>query len=106
MMQMVHNGSHPGKTAITFLPLIDLQPSDPTCIYSTMLFVSKQAKMYNFTPVLTFDQPLWWKANTILEHEAVNSELKSVVLRLCSFHMEMSFLGSIGYHMAYQHCLV
>ncbi len=52
MMQMVHNESRNWKAAITFLSLINLQPNDPTCIYSTMMFVSKQAKMYNFTPEL------------------------------------------------------
>ena len=50
MMQMIHKGSHPGKAAVIFLPLIDLPPSDSTCIYSTMMFVSKQAQFYNFTP--------------------------------------------------------
>lgn len=100
MMQMVHKGIHPGKASVQFLPLIDLQSSDPTCIYLTMFFVCKQAKYYNFTPVLTFDQPLWWKALNIFQHEPQTSDLKSIVLRLGGFHIQMSFLGSIGHIMA------
>ncbi|VDI39229.1 Hypothetical predicted protein [Mytilus galloprovincialis] len=70
-----------------------------SCIYSTLLFVSNQAHRYNRTPVLTFDQPLYWKALTIIQNEHPNSQLKSVVLRLGAFHTEMSFLGCIGHIM-------
>ena len=50
--------------------------------------------------MLTFDQPLWWKAKTIIEHEPLNSNIKCIVLRLGGFHLQMSFLGSIGQLMA------
>ena len=47
------------------LPMINLDPSDPSCIYTTMQFVSSQAKPYDATLILTFDQPLYqplyWK---------------------------------------------
>ena len=65
--------------------------------YSTLLFVSAEASSHNVTPVVTFDQPLWWKALTIISCERDDSELKSIVLRLGAFQMQMSFLGSIGY---------
>ena len=100
IMHMVQKGDHPGPSSVTFLPMIDLNPSDMTCIYSTMQFVCKQAKDYKFTPVLTFDQPLWWKSMTILHNEPADSDLRKLVLRLGTFHMEMSFLGSIGHLMA------
>ena len=38
--------------------MIDLDPSDPSCIYTTMKFVSSQARQYDATPILTFYQPL------------------------------------------------
>ena len=99
MMQAVNNGETPDKSSITFLPMIDMDPGDMSCIYSTLLFVSAEASSHNVTPVVTFDQPLWWKALTIISCERDDSQLKSIVLRLDAFHMQMSFLGSIGYLM-------
>lgn len=51
-------GSYPGQSNITFLPMIDLNPSDESCIYATLYFVCKEAKKNKCTPILTFDQPL------------------------------------------------
>ena len=67
---------------------------------ATLLFVSEQAKHYHFTPVITFDQPLWLKALMTVRSEPQDSELKSIVLRLGSLHTEMRFLGCIGNIMA------
>lgn len=84
---------------MVFLPMIDLSPSDPSCIFSTMLFVSDQALQHKKTAILTFDQPLYWKAYEIKAEEQPNSDLKKMALRLGGFHMCMSFLGSIGHIM-------
>ena len=73
--------------------MIDMDPGDMSCIYLTLLFVSAEASSLNVTPVVTFDQPFWWKALTIISCERDDSELKSIVLQLGAFHMEMSFLG-------------
>jgi hypothetical protein len=100
MMQTVQQGTHPGKSSVLFLPMIDMNPSDPSCIYSTMKFICAQARKYKFTPILTFDQPLWWKSMTIIQQATAESELKSIVLRLGGLHMQMSFLGSMGHLMA------
>ena len=32
IMQAVNNGEHPGKSSITFLPMIDMDPGDMSCI--------------------------------------------------------------------------
>jgi len=98
-MQMVHKGTHPGKATVVFLPMIDLDPTDMTCIYSTMLFLAEQAQQNKVTPVITFDQPLWWKGQTIITNEPCDSSLKSVVLRIGGLHTEMSYLGCIGHFM-------
>jgi hypothetical protein len=100
MMQFVHAGPHPGKSSVIFLPMIDMNPSDATCIYSTLHFISDHAKARNTTPILTFDQPLWYKAQAIILEETENSELKKVIFRLGGLHTEMSFLGSIGHLMS------
>ncbi|CAG2218591.1 unnamed protein product [Mytilus edulis] len=94
------SGSYPGQSNITFLPMIDLNPSDESCIYTTLHFVCKEAKKNKCTPILTFDQPLYWKAMTIVQNEPTTSSLKCLVLKLGGFHAEMSFIGSIGYLMS------
>ena len=82
MMQAVSQGSHPGKSSVT------------------LKFVCSLANRHQITPVLTFDQPLWWKAQQINANEQPDSDLCAIVLRLGGFHTEMSFLGSIGHIMA------
>ena len=100
MMQALHNGDHPGKSEEFFLPMIDLNPGDLSCIYSTLRFVTAQASRCRMTPVITFDQPLYLKALSIISSEEAGRELNSIVLRLGCFHMQMSFLGRLGYLMA------
>ncbi|GFR75030.1 hypothetical protein ElyMa_005768000 [Elysia marginata] len=95
-MQTVCTGKHSGQSSIFFLPMIYLTPSDMSCVYSTLLFVAKEAKRNNEKPVPTFDQPLWWKAQVIVLNKPSDSELKSVVLRLGGFHTLMSFLEANG----------
>ena len=99
-MQMIHNGSHPGKSSVNFLPMIDMNSSDPSCIYSTLQFVATHASNHNSYPIITFDQPLWWKAFLIVLQEPEGSPLKSIVVRLGGFHTEMSFLGAVGHLMS------
>ena len=96
MMQMVQTGEFPGQSSVIFMPMIDMNPSDMSCIYSTLKFVAKQSDKLQVTPVITFDQPLYWKAYTIVFSEPENSDLKCIVVRLGAFHTEMSFLGAIG----------
>ena len=42
-MQTISKGSHPGKSSVTFLPMIDMDPTNMSCIYSTLKFVFSQA---------------------------------------------------------------
>ena len=100
MMQFVHRGNHPGQSSVTFLPMIDMSSSDLTCIFSTLKFVTEHARKHNVTPIITFDQPLWWKALTIIMSEPLGSDLPEIVLRVGGFHTEMNFLGCIGNLMA------
>ena len=96
-MQMVHtNDEHPGKCTVIPLPMIDMAPSDPSCILSTLKFIIKQAKEYGHHAIVTFDQPLFWKALMILMYE---NDMDDIILILGQFHALMSFLGCIGYLM-------
>ena len=67
---------------------------------STLKFISEHARHHKVTPIITFDQPLWWNALMVIESEPADSDLRQVVLRLGSFHTEMSFIGSIGHLIA------
>lgn len=96
VMQSVNTGDHPGKSSITILPIIDLNPSNLDCVYSTLVYMTNQAEKYQIAPVITFDQPLYWKAYMIIQNEPESSTLKKIVLLLGGFHTEMSFLGTIG----------
>jgi len=47
-MKMINNlGEYPCQSYVMFMPMVDLNPSDETCIYSTLLWVSEHAKWYN-----------------------------------------------------------
>ena len=101
LMQCVQQGRHQGKSSVMFLPMIDMNPSDVTCVSSTLHFVSEHAKQRGIAnAIVTFDQPLWLKAFNIIQTQPANSELRKVIVRLGTFHAEMSFLGSIGHLMA------
>ena len=90
------DGSVPQVTDIRMLPIIDQNPNDLICIYSTLQFISDQsAKLAIPSPCITFDHPLWLKAVNIIHSEKLN-----IVCRLGPFHTMMSFLGSMGSVMA------
>ena len=82
---------------LTYCGISLWNPSDMTCIYSTLLFIASHARRHGVMPILTFDQPLWLKALTIRESIPPASDMRQVVLRLGFFHTEMSFLGAIGH---------
>ena len=80
------------KSEVLLLPIIDLNPCDETCGYSTLIYVQSQAERLNIpTPCITFDQPLWLKVVEIIKAKSMN-----IVCRLGGFHTVMSFMGSIG----------
>ena len=77
---------------IRMLPIMDINPNDKSCIYSTLRFLEAQANLLGMpTACVTFDQPLWLKAAEIVLNEKMN-----VVCRLGAFHTVMNFLGAIG----------
>ena len=93
---MVQN---PGPSSVKFLPMIILDPGNLNCIYSTLEFISEPAARYQVTPIVTFDQPLWWKALHIILSLSSDSPLRGIILRFVGFHTLMSYLGSMGYIM-------
>ena len=68
MQEVTSDFSRQREDSINFLPIIDLNPSDENCIFSTLLFIIDQAKKLNVEiPSVTFDQPLWLKATGIIQ---------------------------------------
>ena len=78
LMQMVQEGNQPGKASVFFLPIIDMNPGDLSCIYSILSIVCSHAKKYYITPILTSDRPLWWKTIRIRESELNDSDLHAI----------------------------
>ena len=60
--------------------------------YSTLAFVTEHARRHDVFPIITFDQPLWWKALVITRSEPLVSDLRRIVLLLSGFHAETSSL--------------
>ena len=100
MMQFVQQGPHPGKASFVVLSMINMNPCDATCIFFTQKFLCEHASHHDATHIITFDQPLWWKALLIIVAEPEGSDLRKIILRLGGFHTEISFLGAIGNLMA------
>ena len=97
MMHIIHQGlDHPGQSSIVFLPMIDLYSGDKTCILSTLNFVCDLSSKHQVPPIITFDQPLYWKAAEIITDAPEASQLKNIVLMLGCFHTFMNLLGAIG----------
>lgn len=69
---------HPGKSEIIFLPMIEFSASNDSCIYSTIYFIAQQCDGYEFSPVLTFDQPLWWKAMMVVANALISCATRKI----------------------------
>ena len=46
-----------GQVSVVFMPKTDINSYNESYICSTMASVNKQARHYNITPILNFDQP-------------------------------------------------
>ena len=75
--------------------MIDLYSGDKTCILSTLDFVCNLAIKHNSPPIITFDQPLHWKAAEIIIDAPKDTSLKDIVLIPGGFHTFMNLLGAI-----------
>ena len=65
-----------------------------------LIYVADRAERHDLTPVITFDQPLWWESLAIQLSQPEGSPIRRLILKLGAFHVEMSFLGSNGHLMA------
>ena len=65
-----------------------------------LIYVAYHAERHDLTPVITFDQPLWWKSLAIQLSQPEGSPIRRLILKSGAFHVDMSFLGSNGHIMA------
>ena len=64
--------------------------------FSTLKCLLKFAQNNNVQPIITFDQPLFWKVSTIIQASSIGDELREIVLMFGPFHTFMNLLGAIG----------
>lgn len=85
------------------LPFVNNPPSAFDKIFTVLFEADRKCKkLGQLHCFCSFDQPLCWKTQEILDCADPNSEqfnLSSVITRLGGFHTLMSFLGNIGFIM-------
>ena len=97
MMHLLHKEcEYPGKSSVQFLPMIDMNPGDKTCILSTLDYLCSLSSKHNMPTIITFDEPLFWKASEMTNAVPDDSPIRNVILLLGSFHTFMNVLGAIG----------
>ena len=96
MMNLLHKEfKYPVKSSVQFLPRIDMNPGDKTCILSTLDYLCSLSSKHNM-PTIKSDQPLFWKASEIANAVTDDSPIRDVILLLGTFHTFMNVLGAIG----------
>ena len=89
------------KSKILYFSFIENPPSDYETILTSLLYAVEKTKACNIeTCIVTFDQPLYWKARDIIAAADNCSDLAKVVERLSGFNLLMSYLGAISHIMA------
>lgn len=88
------------KSYILCLPFTNAPPSDFNTIYTVLLTAVEKTKLAKQTCcIVTFDQPLYFKARDIIASAEKGSDLSKIIVRLGGFHLLMSYLGALGFIM-------
>lgn len=83
---------------VVCLPFINAPPTAYSTVYTSILTALERCALINQnTCVVTFDQPLFWKARDVV---ACVAGFSNVIVRLGGFHLLMSFMGAMGTIMA------
>ena len=80
-MKLSQDGPRQSITAIHFEPMIDMPSSAYSCIYSTTSFLSVLSRTYSIDSVLTFDQPLYWKAMEITTQKQQKGSFNKMIIK-------------------------
>lgn len=99
-----HSAAYDYSTSVVVpMRFATAQSSNFNTLFTVLIEAATKAKEYNqrFT-IVTFDQPLFWKATMIILSVDPDNDphnLRSVFVRLGGFHSLMSFLGTTSYLM-------
>ena len=75
------------QQVVLMLPILDLNPSDMTCVKSVLSFVSKQVSLLHLpSACITFDQPLYSKAIDIDLADGLNIVVRTVGWLSYAYH--------------------
>ena len=99
MEELTSSNTNYEISVIDFLPFIHASPSDYNTIFTTINQAVTEARRLNMkTCIVTFDQPLYFKARDIVGVSFYCGDIL-VVIRLGGFHKVLSLLGSIAFPM-------
>ena len=87
------------KSSFHLLPIVNLNPNDLNSLNTCLYFLSDHAFKAGVDAVITFDQPLWWKANMLCQSESPDSPLRNILLMLGVFHLILSLLAATTHFM-------
>lgn len=90
------------ESKIICLPFVNLPPSSEDAIFSVIQYAVQNRKFSSDNQsctFLTFDQPLYWKAHSMLTSSEDIFSDANVILQLGGFHLLMSFMGAVGHIM-------
>ena len=89
-------GDEMSPASFIFLPILNLDPTDNTCLWSTRNYFVDYCERYRVIPFLTFDRRLWDKAFKMIQAAPDGHRVKKIKLILELFHVELSFVGAVG----------
>lgn len=105
-MEIYHDHHGPeefSKSKVILMPFVNATPSSYDTIFTVLVEAVYKCKSVNQKHcVVTFDQPLYWKARKIVSCIDASNDmhnLRSVIVRLRGFHALMSYYGAIGFIM-------
>lgn len=89
------------NSRIICIPFVNNPPTDMDTIFTVLSYGHDKCIEFSQKKVfVTFDQPLYIKAREIIARYSNSSNLNNVIILLGGFHLQMSFMGSIGYIMS------
>ncbi|GBM68502.1 hypothetical protein AVEN_144208-1 [Araneus ventricosus] len=75
------------KSAVIPLPFVNLQPSNPTSINTSLRFAAEECRKRQQRCIVTFDHPLFIKAMNIVSQVNETDELFKVIVRIGGYHL-------------------
>ncbi|XP_061723992.1 uncharacterized protein LOC133530150 [Cydia pomonella] len=81
------------------VPFINAPASNYDTILTALKYAAEKCKQSDIDCIVTFDQPLYQKAQEIVK-SSQDALISKIILRLGGFHLLMSFMGAIGKIMA------